>query len=116
MLALEINVRAEINQPSDCPPQPDAECTAKQAHGARLGKEQAPHVKITGTESLHDSDFAPAFEDGHHQCIDDADRSHCQCEATEYRKEDVEHGKELAHIAGCVDNRKSAESHLLDGI
>ncbi len=116
MLALEINVHCEIDEASERPTERDSDGTADEAHGAGFGEEEAAHVSITGAEGLHDSDFAPAFEDGHYQRIHDADGSNGQGQTSEDREEPVEHGKELAHAAGRIDDGKSAESHLLDGI
>src|SRR5580704_12601425 len=109
MLASEINVGPEINKEAYDPAQCDPGGTSDQAHGAGFGEEQAAHVRIARAESLHDSDFAPAFEDGHHQRIYYADRSHRQGQTSEDREKPVEHGKELAHTAGRVDNRESTE-------
>src|SRR5208282_4903957 len=116
MLTFEINVSSEIDKASDHPTERDANRTANQTHGARFGEEEAAHVSVTGTHGLHDSDFAPAFEDGHHQRIHDADGSNGQSQTTEDGEEHVEHRKELAHTAGGIDDGKSAESHFLNGI
>src|SRR5450631_317089 len=116
MLAFEINVHAEVDKASDRPTESNSDCTSDQTHSASFGEEKAAHVSVARTNCLHDSDFAPKLEDGHHQCIHDADRSNGQGKAAEDREEPVEHGKKLAHAAGRIDNGKSAEAHFLDGI
>src|SRR5579863_4233580 len=116
MLACQVDVCPEIDEPPDHPTERDSDRTANQTHGAGLSEEKATHIRVAGPEGLHDSNFAPAFKDGHHQGIHDTDGGHGEGEASEDRKKPVEHGKELAHTASRVDDRESAESHLLDGI
>src|ERR1019366_3344136 len=116
MLALEINVGSEIDETPDGPAKRDSDRTAYEPHGTGFGEEEPAHVGITGSDGLHDSDFTPAFENSHHQRIHDADGSNGQGQAAEDREEPVEHGKELAHAAGRIDEGKSAESHFLDGV
>src|SRR5271154_5874004 len=102
MLALEIDVRTKIDNAPDRPTESDSDRAADKAHGAGFGEEEAAHISITGAEGLHDSNFAAAFEDVHHQRVHDADGSYGQCKASEDRKERVEHGKKLAHTAGRI--------------
>src|ERR1035438_2028378 len=115
MLAFEINVGSEIDKASDRPTERHSDGTADETHGACFGEEKPAHVSVAGAEGLHDSDFPPAFEDGHYQRIYNAAGSNRQRQAAEDREEPVEHGEELAHAAGRLDQGKSAESHFLDG-
>src|ERR1035438_10149544 len=114
MLAFEINVRAEIDKTSYRPTKRDSDYTAYQPHGTGFGEEKRAHISVARAEALHDSDFTSAFEDGHYQRIHDGSGSNGQGQAAEDREEPVEHGKELAHAAGGINDGKSAEAHFLD--
>src|SRR6202011_4295704 len=70
--ALQIHVGTEVNNSSDGPAQRDAHESAEHAHHASLRKEQSFDIAVTGADGFHDSDFAAALENCHHQRIDDS--------------------------------------------
>src|SRR5580700_5157575 len=114
MLAFQINVGAQIDDPPNSPAQCDSNEPAENTHHASFGEEQSFHVAVTGTDGFHNPDLAAALEDGHHQRIDDSNGGNGQGQAAEDSEEQIEHSEELPQAAGRVDDRKSIEAHLLD--
>src|SRR5579872_4515406 len=82
-LALEPDIRAEVDDLADCPAKTDANHTSDNAHGSGLGEEKFLHIAIASTDGFHDSDFPAAFEDCHHKRVDDTDRRYGQGQAAE---------------------------------
>src|SRR6185437_10345513 len=102
-----INIGAEIDRMADQPADEYAENSAEQAHRARLDKKQSANVAVRRAERLEHANFTAAFEDGHHQRVDDAERSHHQREAAENAEKKIEHREYQAQIAAGVEQRKS---------
>ncbi len=67
---------------------------------------------IGRSQRFQHADFAAALEDGHHQGIDDPERSHNQREAAENSKQQVEHSENQPQIVRRVQQRKRARSPL----
>ena len=112
----KIYIGSKINDAANHPAKRNPGNAANHAHSARFREEKPAYVNIARAQGLHDSDFASPFKNCHYQRIHDTDGSNGEREAAEDSQEDVENGKELAHIAGLIDERKCVESHFLDGV
>src|ERR1700682_5958700 len=70
-------VKVDRCSPSEClpdePAERDTEEPAEESHGASFRKEKAAHVSVGRAQRFQDADLAPAFEDGHHQSVDDTE-------------------------------------------
>ncbi len=109
-LALQINVGAKVDDMADGPAQRHAHDAAQHSHGSGLGEEELLDVAITGADGFHDSNFAAALQNGHHQRIHNANRSHGQRQAAKNSQKQIEHGKELPQAAGGIQNGKGVEA------
>src|SRR5580693_21840 len=114
MLAFQINVRAQIDDPADRPAQCNSHEPAEYTHHASFGEEQSFYIAVTGADGFHNSDLAAALENRHHQRIDDSNGGNRQGQAAEDSEKQIEHGEKLPQAAGRVHDRKSIEAHLLD--
>src|SRR6266404_3057897 len=98
------------NQPTER----DTEETAEKSHGTSFCKEKAAHIAAGCAERFENGDFAATFEDGHHQSVDDAERSDGEGEASEEAEEKIEHGEDEAETFGGVEQGKGRKTQLLD--
>jgi len=58
--------------------------------------------------------LAAAFEDGHHQCVDDAERSNGEREASEEAEEEIEDREYEPETFGSVQQGKRSKAQLFD--
>src|SRR5207253_10088056 len=72
ILPVKINGGAPSQRQPDQPAERDAKNPAEKSHGAGFRKEKTAHVAVSCAKRLQDTDLAAAFEDGHHQSVDDA--------------------------------------------
>src|SRR3569832_155983 len=94
LVALQVDVGADIDDAADRPAEQDAERAAEGAHGTRFDEEELLHVAIARANGLHDADLAAAFEDRHHQRVDDAERSDRDRERAEDAEKHIEDAEE----------------------
>src|SRR5215472_4444125 len=76
--SLEIDVRPEINSVADQPADADTKNASKRSHRASFHEEKSANVTVGSTQGFEDSDFASAFQDGHHQSVHYSERGHHQ--------------------------------------
>jgi hypothetical protein len=99
---VEVKVRAEIKGATDEPAEKKAENAAEETHDASFEEEKLLDVAVRGAEGFEDADFAAAFEDGHDQGIDDAERGDEESEAAEDAKQHIEDSKKCGQALGGV--------------
>src|SRR5271157_991372 len=113
-LALEVNVRSQVDSLADRPAQGDSDDAAENAHSPGLGKKEPLHVAVAGSNRLHDSDLAAALENSHHQRVHNSDESDSQRKAAEDSEKHIQHLEELLYAPAGVEDRKGIEAHFLD--
>src|SRR5689334_12656363 len=100
---MQVDVGSESKRAADEPSEQDTENAAEEAHDSSFDKEKLLDVAVGGAEGFQDADFAAALENGHHKCIDDAERGHGERETSEDAEKKIEHGKENAQTLGSVE-------------
>jgi hypothetical protein len=116
ILAFEIDVGAEGESATDEPAEQNAENSAEETHNTGLDKEELLNVGVGSTEGFEDANFAAAFEDGHHQSVDDAESGDGKSEAAKNSEKKIEDGEEGAEGFAGVEEREGVEAHGFDGI
>ena len=111
ILPLEIDVGAEGERAAEQPAEEHAENSAEKTHHAGFDKEELLDVGIGGAEGFENADFAAAFEDGHHQGVDNAECGDGQSEAAENSEEKIEDRKKGAQRFGGVEQREGVKAH-----
>src|SRR4029077_9624508 len=99
VLAAQVDIRTQVDHPTDSPSQSHAQRAAQGAHHSCLGEENLLHIDTARADGFHDPNFAPPLQNRHHQRIHDSDRGDSQSQAPKDAEEQVEHGKEAAHAA-----------------
>ncbi len=115
ILAGEINVGAESDGAAEQPAEEDAEDAAEKAHHAGLKEEKLLDVGVGCAEGFEDADFAAALEDGHDECVDDAEGGDGESETAEDAEEAIEDREKGAEGFGGVEEREGVEAHFFDG-
>src|ERR1700722_1641575 len=115
-LALEINVRSEVDRLPDRPAQSDSHDAAENAHGSSFRKEKFLDVTVAGANRLHDADFAAALKDRHYQGIYNSDEGDSQSQTAEDSEKHIEHLEKLLDTAAGIENRERIKPHLLDSV
>src|SRR5215472_201723 len=114
-LPLQVQVRAEGDGTAEQPAESDAKNPAEKPHHARFDEEELLHIGIRGAQRFQNADLPPALENGHHQCVDNAEGGHGQREAAEDPKQQIENGEKGAERFGSVEERKRIEAEIADG-
>src|SRR2546427_2593051 len=115
ILTMQVEIGAECESPADEPTKKGAENAAEKAHDAGFDEEKLLDVAVGSAEGFQDTNFAAAFEDGHDERVDDAERGDGKREAAEDTKKKIEHGKKDAQALGSIEKRERAEAHVFDG-
>src|ERR1035437_1262144 len=116
LLPVHVNVAPGVYDLSDHPTQDDSHHSADDAHGAGFCEEQLLHIQVPRSQRLENADFAPSLEDSHYECVDDAERCHCQRQAAKDAEKEVEDSEKYLQIARGINQRKGAKSHVMDGV
>src|SRR5262245_12304867 len=111
---MEIDVGSESKRTADEPSEQSSENAAEEAHHPGFDEKQLLDVAVGGAKRFQHTDFSAAFEDGHHERVDDAKRGHGERQAAEDAEKKVEHGKENTQTLGCVEQRKCAEAEIFE--
>src|SRR5215471_7626472 len=111
---MQVDVGAKRERAADEPAEESTENAAEESHHAGLDEEKLLDVAIGGAESFQHANFAAAFENGHDQRVDDAERGDGQSKAAEDAQEKIEHGEENSQALGSIEKRESAEAQVFD--
>src|SRR6266699_2858769 len=106
VLSVEVDGCTPGQGAADQPSERDTEEAAEEPHGAGFRKEKAAHVAVGCAERFQDANLAAAFEDGHHQSVDDAQRSDGERQAAEEAEEKIKDGENEAETFSGVQQGK----------
>src|SRR5215467_10607173 len=111
---MQIDVGAKRERAANEPAEESTENAAEEPHHAGFDEEKLLDVAIGGAESFQHANFAAAFEDGHDQRVDDAERGDGESQAAEDAQEKIEHGEENSQALGSIEKRERAEAQVFD--
>ena len=103
ILTRKISVGAERDGAAEGPAGDDAKNTAKEAHHAGFDEEELLDVEIGSAKGFEDADLAAAFEDGHDQSVDNAERGDGKREASEKTEQQIKDTEENLQTFRCIE-------------